>query len=72
MVIPVIAWIGEDNEGLEWWNEKGKGHIAGAARGDFNTRAFATLYDEYVEPPPSARKKNSAATPATPPHAQLS
>eukprot|EP00965_Chrysotila_dentata_P070790 2340084-Pleurochrysis_carterae.AAC.1 len=36
------------------------------------SRAFATLYDEYVEPPQSTRKKNSAATPATPPHAQLS
>eukprot|EP00965_Chrysotila_dentata_P169383 5593632-Pleurochrysis_carterae.AAC.1 len=37
-----------------------------------HSRAFATLYDEYVEPPPSTRKKNSAATPATPPHTQLS
>eukprot|EP00965_Chrysotila_dentata_P138408 4577627-Pleurochrysis_carterae.AAC.1 len=37
-----------------------------------HSRAFAKLYDEYVEPPLSTRKKNSAATPATPPHAQLS
>eukprot|EP00965_Chrysotila_dentata_P070204 2318765-Pleurochrysis_carterae.AAC.1 len=37
-----------------------------------HSRAFATLYDEYLEPPPSTRKKSSAATPATPPHAQLS
>eukprot|EP00965_Chrysotila_dentata_P158738 5243148-Pleurochrysis_carterae.AAC.1 len=36
-----------------------------------HSRAFATLYDEYVEPPLSARRKNSAAAPATPLRAQL-
>eukprot|EP00965_Chrysotila_dentata_P009271 302475-Pleurochrysis_carterae.AAC.1 len=36
-----------------------------------HSRAFATLYDEYVEPPPSTRKKNSAAAPATPLRAQI-
>eukprot|EP00965_Chrysotila_dentata_P094201 3114546-Pleurochrysis_carterae.AAC.1 len=36
-----------------------------------HSRAFATLYDEYVDPPPSVRKKNSAAAPATPLRAQF-
>eukprot|EP00965_Chrysotila_dentata_P085196 2810933-Pleurochrysis_carterae.AAC.1 len=35
-----------------------------------HSRAFATLYDEYVEPSPNTRKKNGAAAPGTPSHAQ--